>query len=136
MADEILTDDTQTRLKDYPYKINNTEIPFPKTVDDAREVVENVYQSETGKDILQTKRIGKRSVAYTYRLLSDWIPTFEAWADSTTALTVKIYDSTQQSGYVEKTMRMRDFHKSLVKNSEDLYGIAGIWDISFTLIEF
>lgn len=135
MADEILTEDTPTRLKDFPYMINNTAIPFPTSVEDSREVKENVNESETGKDILQIRRVGKRSLAYTYRLLGDWIPTFESWADSTTALTVKIYDSTQQNGYIEKSMRMRDFRKSLVKNSADLYGIMGIWDISFTLIE-
>lgn len=136
---ENTTVTTPTRLKDYPYMIDNTEIPFPKTVTDARETVENVNQSETGKDILQIKRLAKRNLAFTYRLASEWVPIFETFAESTTPLTVKFYDgmgTSGQTGYVEKSMRMRNFQKTLLKDSEDLYGIMGIWDITFNLIEF
>ena len=49
MADEILTEEaTPTRLKDYPYMINNTQIPFPTSVEDSREVKENVKQIVLG----------------------------------------------------------------------------------------
>ncbi len=129
MADEL------TRLKDYPFSINDVEIPFPKSFSDNRGVIENVNQSETGKDIVQLRRVGKREFTYTYRLLSDWIPMFDAWADSETELTVKFYDH-GTGEYEEKSMRMRNYSRNLVQHSEDLYGIMGIWDFTFTLIEF
>lgn len=121
-------------LSDYPVKINDVPIPYG-TFTFSPETIENVYQSETGKDIVQIKRLGKGKYNFTLKLTSEWVPILYNFYVLSSPLSVKIFDIGLQE-YVTKSMRMRDFNDSLVKKSDKLKGIYGIYDITFSLIEF
>ena len=121
-------------LKNYPIKINNTSIPFSGSMSEKYDTIENVNTSEAGTDICQVQRLGKLTLSISYTMLSDFIATLETWRDSTSALTVQVFDFTT-SAYKEHTMRMRNYSKSLVKYSQDLEVTTGIWNVSFDLIE-
>lgn len=121
-------------LKNYPIKINNTAIPFSGSMDENYDTIETVNTSEAGTDIVQVARLGKLKLSISYTMLSDFIPTLEGWRDSTTYLTISMYDFTMNA-YKDRQMRMRNYKKSLVKNSQDLTVTTGIWKVSFDLIE-
>lgn len=121
-------------LSDYPVKINDVPIPYG-TFTFSPETIENVYQSETGKDIVQIKRLGKGKYNFTLKLTSEWVPILYNFYVLRSPLSVNIFDIGLQE-YVTKSMRMRDFNDSLVKKSNELKGIYGIYDITFSLIEF
>ena len=121
-------------LKNYPIKINNTAIPFSGSTNGNYATTETVNTSEAGTDIVQTQRLNKLTLNISYTMLSDFIPTLEGWRDSTTYLTISMYDFTMNA-YKDRQMRMRNYKKSLVKNSQDLTVTTGIWKVSFDLIE-
>jgi len=123
-----------TILKNYPIKINNTAIPFSGSMSEKYDIIETVNQSEAGTDICQIQRVNKLTVSVSYKMLSSFIPTLEGWRDSTSALNVNIYDF-GLNAYKFRSMRMRNYSKSLVKYSEDLSVTTGIWNVSFDLIE-
>lgn len=121
-------------LSDYPVKINDVPIPYG-TFTFSPETLENVYQSETGKDILQIKRLGKGKYNFTLKLTHEWVPILYNFSVISSPLSVEIYDIGLQQ-YVTKQMRMRDFQDSLARKSDRLKGSYGIYDITFSLIEF
>jgi hypothetical protein len=121
-------------LKNYPIKINNTAIPFSGSMSEKYDTIENVNTSEAGTDVVQLTRVGKLTTSISYTMLSDFIPTLEGWRDSMTALSVKIFDF-GTGGYKERSMRMRNYKKDIVKHSQDLTVTTGIWKVSFDLIE-
>ncbi len=121
-------------LKNFPIKINSTAIPFSGSMEEKYDTIESVNTSEAGTDIVQTERIGKLTLSIKYKILSSWISTFEGWSFENTYKTVSIYDFVT-GAYKDRQMRMRNYKKSLVKNSEDLTVTTGIWEVSFDLIE-
>lgn len=121
-------------LKNYPIKINNVAIPFSGSMSEKYDTIETVNTSEAGTDIVQTERLGKLTLSISYKILSDWIPTFETWAFENSYKTVSIFNLVTNA-YVSKQMRMRNYQKKLVKNSQDLTVTTGIWEVSFDLIE-
>ena len=126
--------DTIPILKNYPVKINNTAIPFSGSMKEKYDTIEDTGTSEAGTDIVQVRRLGKLTLNVSYTMLSSFLATLEGWRDSTTYLTVNIFDFTT-GAYKERQMRMRNYNKSLVKNSQDLTVTTGIWKVSFDLIE-
>lgn len=126
--------DTIPILKNYPIKINNTAIPFSGSMSENYDTIEDVGTSEAGTDIDQIRRLDKMTLSISYTMLSDFIPTLETWKSSTTYLSVQIYDFVTNA-YKTHSMRMRNYKKSLVKNSQDLIVTTGIWKVSFDLIE-
>ena len=121
-------------LKNYPIKINNTAIPFSGSMNENYDTIESVNTSEAGTDICQVTRLGKLKLSITYTMLSDLLHTLETWRDSTSYLSVDIYDFST-GAYKTRQMRMRNYKKSLKKNSQDLSVTTGIWNVSFDLIE-
>jgi len=121
-------------LKNFPIKINSTAIPFSGSMEEKYDTIESVNTSEAGTDIVQTERIGKLTLSIKYKILSSWISTFEGWSFENTYKTVSIYDFVT-GAYKDRQMRMRNYKKSLVKDSEDLTVTTGIWEVSFDLIE-
>lgn len=126
--------DTIPILKDYPIKINNVAIPFSGSMTENYDTIETVNTSEAGTDIVQVTRLGKLTLSISYKILSDWIATFENWAFDNTYKTVSIFDF-GTGAYKERQMRMRNYNKKLVKYSQDLTVTTGIWEVSFDLIE-
>jgi 4-hydroxyphenylpyruvate dioxygenase-like putative hemolysin len=120
-------------LKNYPIKMNNTVIPFPNSYSEKNSVSESVNQTEAGTDVCQVERIKKLTLSLSFRLMGSWASFFESIAYSTSTVSVDIFDN-QTQAYASKTMRMRNYSKSLVPLSENL-DIAGMYDMSFELIE-
>lgn len=122
-------------LNDYPVQINSTNLPIPITWEETANVVENSNTTEAGTDIVDIMRVDKLTVTASFDVSSAWLTTFKGWANSTSKLTVKIYDSVTD-GYVTRYMRIRNFVSSLVQNSDKNSGTKGLWNVTFDLIEF
>lgn len=122
-------------LNDYPVQINSTNLPVPITWEETANVVENSNTTEAGTDIVDIMRVDKLTVTASFDVSSAWLTTFKGWANSTSKLTVKIYDSVTD-GYVTRYMRIRNFASSLVQNSDKNSGTKGLWNVTFDLIEF
>lgn len=124
-----------TIAENYPYKLDTTVLPFPDSPPEEKySNVETVNISETGNDIVQSVRKGKLSLSFTYQLPASWIKTFEDFAFSTNTIEVSIPNQTA-TAYDVRTMRMDGYSKKIVKGSERLTDIAGVWQFKFTLIE-
>lgn len=124
-----------SKLNDYPVKINNTPIPVPIEWSENSEVVENAMTTEAGTDVVDVLRVDKLTVTASFDVSSAWLATFKGWANSTSALAVKIYDPVTDA-YVERSMRIRNFISNLVPNSDNTSGTIGLYNLTFDLIEF
>lgn len=124
-----------SRFNDFPIKINNTDLPVPTDWNEFAEVVEVANTTEAGTDIVDLMRVDKLTVNATFDVSSTWLATFKGWANDTSKLTVKIYDSVS-SAYVTRYMRIRNFNYSLVRYSDKTSGTIGLWTVTFDLIEF
>ena len=124
-----------SRFNDYPIKINNTDLPVPTDWNEFAEVVEVANTTEAGTDIVDLMRVDKLTVNATFDVSSTWLATFKGWANDTSKLTVKIYDSVS-SAYITRYMRIRNFNYSLVRYSDKTSGTIGLWTVTFDLIEF
>lgn len=124
-----------SKLNDFPIQINSTNLPVPKTWNEITEVMENVNTTEAGTDIVDIMRVDKLTVNASFDVSSSWLATFKGWANSTSKLTVKIYDSVSNA-YVTRYMRIRNFNQNLFENSDKNSGTVGLWTITFDLIEF
>ena len=124
-----------SKLNDFPIQINSTSLPVPKTWNEIAEVMENVNTTEAGTDIVDIMRVDKLTVNASFDVSSSWLATFKGWANSTSKLTVKIYDSVSNA-YVTRYMRIRNFNQNLFENSDKNSGTVGLWTITFDLIEF
>lgn len=124
-----------SKLNDYPVKINNTPIPVPIEWSENSEVVENAMTTEAGTDVVDVLRVDKLTVTASFDVSSVWLATFKGWANSTSALAVKIYDPVTDA-YVERSMRIRNFISNLVPNSDNTSGTIGLYNLTFDLIEF
>lgn len=124
-----------SRLNDYPTQINSTSLPVPTSWVETAEVVENANTTEAGTDVVDILRTDKLTVNASYDVTSDWLATFKGWANSTSKLTVKIFDPVT-STYVTRYMRIRNFNYTYVENSDKTSGTYGLWTVNFDLIEF
>lgn len=123
-----------SNYNDFPIKINNTPIPVPIAWNETSEVVENVNTTEAGTDVIDVLRVDKLSVNASFNVSSTWLATFKGWGNSTSALSVSIYDAVSNT-YASRDMRIRNFVYSLVQNSDRTSGTVGLWELSFDLIE-
>lgn len=124
-----------SKLSDYPVKINNTPLPDAVSWSETAEVVENTNTTEAGTDITDIARVDKLTITASYDVSSTWLATFKGWSNSTSPLTVKIYDPVTDA-YKERTMRMRNFMSNLVQYSQNVSDTIGLWNVTFDLIEF
>lgn len=124
-----------SNLNTYPVQINNTDLPVAVSWNETAEVVENANTTEAGTDIVDILRVDKLTVNASYDVSSTWLATFKGWANDTSKLTVKIYDSIT-NGYVTRYMRIRNFSYNLVQHSDKNNGTIGLWNVTFDLIEF
>ena len=124
-----------SKYNDYPIKINNTPIPVPIEWSENSSVVENAMTTEAGTDVIDVLRVDKLTVTASFDVSSAWLATFKGWANSTSALAVKIYDPVTDA-YLERSMRIRNFVSNLVQNSDNTSGTVGLWNVTFDLIEF
>jgi len=122
-------------LKDYPIMINDTAIPFFPEIETNPTNIESKYQSESGKDIIQTYRSDKWSVPIKMKVAGDeWVRFFYDLYVNADSVIFKQY-SPLVEGYSERLVRIEGFRYKQVKNSEDL-PVMGVWELSFTIEEF
>lgn len=124
-----------SKLNDFPVKINNTPIPVPIEWSENSAVVENAMTTEAGTDVIDVLRVDKLTVTASFDVSSAWLATFKGWANSTSALTVDIYDPITNA-YKQRSMRIRNFVSNLVQNSDNTSGTIGLYNLTFDLIEF
>lgn len=124
-----------SKYNDFPIKINNTPIPVPIEWSENSVIVENALTTEAGTDVIDVLRVDKLTVTASFDVSSSWLSTFKGWSNSTSALSVKIYDPVTDA-YAERSMRMRNFIYNLVKDSDNTSGTCGLWNLTFDLIEF
>lgn len=120
--------------RDYPLKFNNEVMYYPGSFEVDEDVVENVNLTEAGTDQVQLVRTGKVVLNFATRCLAEWLAKYKSYS-ALASFTVSYYD-VSVSGYVTKTVRMRNFKYTLVKHSYDLEDIMGVYDVSFVLKEF
>ena len=122
-------------INQYPFKFDNTTLPFfPGDWQRANNPLRNILQSEGGQDMLQTIRQRKLSVPFSAVLADDtWIGFFEEYSERG-YFSVSLY-SPKIHGYETLTMRMEGYNCKPHKHSQDLTEVAGVWDVSFTLVE-
>lgn len=133
MADEPVT---PVSIKNFPIKFDTTSLPFfPSEWNRKLKNIKNTSQSEGGKDIVQTIRTGKLSMAFSCSIADDeWVSFFEQYNDKD-SFTLSIY-SPRTHTYEERTVRMESYSAKPKRRSEGLTEVAGVWDVSFTLEEF
>lgn len=122
-----------TTLKDYPYKFDNTAIDFPLTWQETINVIEDVQQTEAGTDVIILTRADKLSVSVTARVSSAKLAFFDTYSKKK-SFVLSRYD-VYTGLYDFRTVRMRNYTRSLLRHSEDLEASYGVWDISYTLEE-
>lgn len=118
----------------YPIIFDSTEVYYPGSFEVDEQVVEKVNQTEAGTDQVQLVRTGKVNLSFATKCLSAALITFKTFSTKT-SFTLKYYDPAL-SGYATKVVRMRNFKYNVIKNSYDLDGVDGVYDVSFTLKEF
>lgn len=119
---------------DYPLKFNNEEMYYPSSFSIDEEVIDKTNQTEAGTDQVQLVRTGKVTMNFSTKCLPQWLARYKYYS-ALASFNVSYYD-VSINGYVTKTVRMRDFKWSVVKDSYELENIAGIYDVSFVLKEF
>lgn len=123
----------------YPIMFDDTQILSPSEWNETSNVVETVNVTEAGTDSVEVTRYDKLTVSARFKVaeaanVGEWAKVFKEFSKKP-SFTLKKYDILEQ-GYEERTVRMRDFVAELMPKSDLLPSINGIWDISFTLIEF
>ena len=119
---------------DYPMYFDTTVIPFPSTFTESHNTIENVDKSEAGTDIVNVTRYGKLSISMTIKCLQPTVETIAAF-ETKPAFTFKRYNPALGI-YEERTVRMRNLSVSLLKGSQDLSSVDGVWQMVFRLEEY
>lgn len=122
-------------VKDYPFKIDNTVIPFfPSSWQDEEPPIENTLQSEGGTDMIEQVREKKYSASISIKVAGrEWVAFFKA-CQRRSSIQFSYYE-VETGEYNTVTAILRGFNKSLIKNSEDLEAVDGIWQCSFKITE-
>lgn len=118
----------------YPILFDSTTIPFPNVYSENSQTIENVRQTEAGTDIVDVARQNKLKASMSFRCLQATVQSLASF-ETKDSFTFKRYNP-KTGTYEERTVRMRDFVHTLVKGSEDLDSVNGVYDVSFTLEEF
>lgn len=133
----VLSDEpTNKAINQYPFVFDTTELPFfPRDWSRSNNPIRSVLQSEGGHDMVQNTRAKKLTISFNAIVADDeWAGFFETYSEKE-SFGVKVY-SPKSHGYDELTMRMEGFSCKAHKGSENLTAVAGVWDVSFTLVEF
>lgn len=122
-------------LSDYPIIMNGTALPFFPEVENTLGIIENISQSEGGRDIVQVIRLDKMSASFSLVLANfTWVKFFYQLSLMDSFI-FKQYSPLEED-YAERTVRLRGFTYKNRKHSDKLAAVTGVWDVSFTLEEF
>lgn len=114
--------------------LNNYALPPANSWEEQSEVIENVMTSEAGTDLANVVRYDKLTISASYRCMSDVAKELKGLSKLNT-LTLVMYDVETETT-VTRYVRMREFTASLIKDSHKVSISDGLWEVSFTLIEY
>ena len=120
---------------DFPVYFDETEISINKRqwrINKGNIITQNT--TEAGTEDIEILRFGKTSISAQFRCTDEWTSTLMAFA-SQPSVTVKFYDPEIKT-YATKVMHMDGVNVAQTKYSDELDVTNGIYDISFTLVEF
>lgn len=121
--------------RDYPIMFDGAEIKVDFSQwDESLNNIVNERETEAGTDSVDVIRFGKRTVTCSAACSARWCGIFENY-NSQLVIKVKYYDPAA-SDYVLRDMRMANFSKSLVLNSDTLEKSNGLYNVSFDLVEY
>lgn len=115
-------------------KLNDYTLPWANSWEESSEVIENTMVSEAGTDLTNVVRYDKLTITASYRCMSDVAQKLKELSKANTLILTR-YDI-EQEVVEERTMRMREFTANLIKDSHKVGISNGLWEVSFTLIEF
>ena len=117
-----------------PIKFDGEEIIEPISWSEDSDVIETVNETEAGTDQVAVTRYDKLSVACAFQCSHRWAKKFKEYSRRD-EISVNFYNILTES-YTARQMRIRDFKISLVDNSWRTPNTNGLWNVSFSLIEF
>ena len=123
-------------LKNYPIKINNVAIPFPKEWSENPVKIVNNFETEAGGRKQIITRIGRLNASGTWTVSSRWLKKFLTWRKEPT-LSVQIYDA-ETDAYITHTMSINEdsFQYDLIRDSKLCNNTNGLYELTFELEEF
>lgn len=117
-----------------PIKFDDEVIFEPESWEEHTNVIENVNETEAGTEQIVVTRYDKLSVSCSFMCSSVWAKKFKQYSMKD-EIAVSLYDVVDEA-YKVRTMRIRDFKMSVVNNSWKTPNTKGLWEVSFSLIEF
>ena len=106
----------------------------PQSWDEESDVIENVNETEAGTEQIAVTRYDKLSVSCSFQCSSLWAKKFKQYSMKD-EIAVSLYDVVDEA-YKVHAMRIRNFKMSLVEHSWKTLNTHGLWNVSFSLIEF
>ena len=119
---------------DYPYKFDDTVLPFMSTWNESFGRIVSNNTSEAGSDIETIIRRGKITVKAGCGCFSDMRGTLQSFYNLDSFVLYR-YDDIEE-GYTTHNVRMTEFSSERVYKSESVDDTKGLWKVSFTLEEF
>ena len=115
------------------FKFNNTELLRPVSWSETSNVIESVNTSESGTDIINVVRYDKLTISAEFGCSHTWAKTFREFSllDSFVLTRYDVISGTDE----QRTVRMRNYSQTLIKDSETLAGFNGLYNITFDLEE-
>ena len=112
--------------------LDNEQIPFPEKQSYSYEVIENVYHTEAGTDQVSITRTEKLTASFAFNLSSDWEQKLRVIAKRQSITAVL-----DEAGEIKtRTVRIRNYKSEMVENSRYTPGTAGLWSVTFDMIEY
>ena len=118
----------------YPIKINGYQLPAPVQWDVSYATVETVNETEAGTDQVVLIRNNKINVMAGFQCSSYMMSMFKFWKDQR-SVTLNMYEPSDNA-MKDYIVRIREFNASLVPQSDKKAGTAGLWNVTFTIIQF
>lgn len=112
--------------------LDGVEIPFSDKQDYVYDVIENVYQTESGKDQVSITRDEKLTLSLELKLSAEWEQRMRTIAKRHNIIAVLDEAGVETT----RTVRIRSYKASLVQDSRYTPGTAGLWTVTFDLIEY
>lgn len=120
---------------DFPIYFNSTAIDIkPRRWNVSYANISSSNQTEDGGDHIEFLRFGKYSVSAQFRVTDNWASTLKSFS-ALPSFTLRDYDIGQKA-YVERTVRMENFAANLIIGSERLNATNGVYDVTFSLVEY
>ena len=115
------------------FKFNNTTILRPINWAETSNVIESVQTSEAGTDVINVTRYDKLTINCEFGCSATWAKTFKEFSllDSFTLTRYDVISGADEN----RTVRMRNYSQTLIKDSETITGQNGLYSITFDLEE-